>query len=142
VTYLLDANVLVALAVGTHVHHALANAWFDRRGRLAFATCPLTQLAFVRLLLNPKITASRLRSADVLHMLQEITALPNHSFWPADLGATEAWAGSPPPAGHGQVTDQYLIALAKRRGGKLATFDRAMAALPHAKGVVELITSH
>jgi predicted nucleic acid-binding protein len=32
-------------------------------------------------------------------------------------------------AGHRQVTDAYLVALAKHRGAKLATLDKALAAL-------------
>lgn len=37
---LLDANLLVALVVGDHIHHRAAEGWLaDQRG--AFATCPI-----------------------------------------------------------------------------------------------------
>ena len=45
--------------------------------------------------------------------------------------------------GHRQVTDTYLLGLAFRHGGKLATLDRGMNALlpDHAKnGVLEIVS--
>jgi hypothetical protein len=43
------------------------------------------------------------------------------------LGYTDVpWRGV---LGHRQVTDAYLAALARRNGGRLATFDRGLAAL-------------
>jgi len=44
--YLLDANVLIALATPEHSLNARAAAWF-RKGR-RFATCPITQGALFR----------------------------------------------------------------------------------------------
>ena len=40
--YLLDTNVLLALAWPNHVLHHEAVQWFGERGSAAFATCPLT----------------------------------------------------------------------------------------------------
>jgi hypothetical protein len=37
--YLLDANVLIALAWPQHVHPATAHKWFAKEGRRAWATC-------------------------------------------------------------------------------------------------------
>ncbi len=52
-TALLDVNVLVALADPRHVHHEAARQWFE--GEDAFATTPLTEVAFVRLMSHPLI---------------------------------------------------------------------------------------
>ena len=50
--YLLDANVLLALAWPNHQFHAAATRAMGRsRGR--WATCALTQLGFIRLSSNP-----------------------------------------------------------------------------------------
>jgi predicted nucleic acid-binding protein len=45
-TYLLDLNVLIALAWPSHVHHCLAQAWFKRHRHQGWATCPLTPTGF------------------------------------------------------------------------------------------------
>jgi uncharacterized protein len=40
--FLLDVNVLVALADPAHAQHDTAHDWFGAVGATAFATCPLT----------------------------------------------------------------------------------------------------
>jgi len=48
---------------------------------------------------------------------------PDHQFWPADL----RFADLVKPGqvfSHKQITDLYLLGLAIRNGGKLATLDR------------------
>jgi len=63
-------------------------------------------------------------------ILRRIAALPSHVFWPDDIEIASnehiAWErlGS-----HAQVTDAHLLALAIRRGGRLASFDRGLADL-------------
>lgn len=62
---------------------------------------------------------------------------PRHEFWADDIAYPEiAWRGV---LGHSQATDAYLAGLAKHHGGRLATFDRGLAAL-HAD-CAELIDS-
>jgi hypothetical protein len=53
--------------------------------------------------------------------------LPGHDFWPDDitLRDTERVARSR-LLDSSQVTDSYLLALAKAHGGKLATFDQRL----------------
>jgi len=50
----------------------------------------------------------------------------NHTFWPDDA----SYLALPERGlrGHKQVTDYYLVALAEKNGGKLATMDEALAA--------------
>ena len=50
---LLDVNVLVALFDPAHVHHEAAHAWFGTHRRQRWATCALTENAFVRVVSNP-----------------------------------------------------------------------------------------
>lgn len=120
--YLLDANVLIALATPEHSLNARAAAWF--RGGPKFATCPMTQGALVRFHLRVGVGASA-KSAKAL--LESISAMPRHEFWPADVSYAEMPARG--IVGHRQVTDAYLALLARRRGGILATLDEALAAL-------------
>ena len=66
---------------------------------------------------------------EALALLDRITALPGHKFWPADLNLTDAIGKLEPIMGHRQVTDAYLLALARARRGILATLDRGTLAL-------------
>jgi uncharacterized protein len=128
--YLLDVNVLVALTWPTHMHHAAARSWFDRTGRNGWATCPITQLGFVRVSSNPRAIRDAVRPPEAVAVLRRLTALPGHRFWPADLPTTTADTfAALSLVGHRQVTDAYLLALAREQDGKLATLDRGVASL-------------
>ena len=123
-------NLIIALAWPSHVHHQEAQAWFERKRRVGFRTCPLTQTGFVRISSNPRFTADAVSPADAVALLRQITGLPGHEFWPDALSLDEALRKTGTlMAGHQQVTDAYLTGLALSRGGVLATLDRGAAAL-------------
>ena len=125
--YLLDVNVLIALTWPTHVHHVAARAWFDRNAPAGWATCPITQLGFVRVSSNSRAIRDAVRPAEAIAMLGRLTALPGHRFWPDEVPV--AFAGpfeSLSLVGHRQVTDAYLLVLARHHGGRLATLDRSV----------------
>ena len=129
-TRLLDVNVLIALAWPNHVHHESAQRWFAESGRKAWATCPLTQLAFVRISSNPAIVPAAVSPRQAVRLMADVTAQPGHEFWPDALeltGVAEFSAAA--LVGHRQVTDAYLVALARSHGGRLATLDRGVADL-------------
>jgi toxin-antitoxin system PIN domain toxin len=129
VTLLLDAHVLIALLVDDHVHHEAAENWFvGQNGN--FATCPVTQGSLMRLLAREGQSAAAARA-----VLSETTANPRHEFWPDDVPYTDVPVQG--IVGHRQVTDAYLAQLARARGARLATFDRAVANLHD--DVVELV---
>ncbi|MGH3612119.1 MAG: TA system VapC family ribonuclease toxin [Pseudonocardia sp.] len=120
-TSLLDGNVLIALAIEEHVHHSAAERWFAGRDG-GFASCPITQGTLVRML----VRGGRSGDASVAALLRLISD-DRHEYWPDDLSYSEVrMAGV---AGHRQVTDAYLAELARAHGGRLATFDRGLAAL-------------
>jgi toxin-antitoxin system PIN domain toxin len=130
---LLDGNVLVALSDASHVHHEAARKWFVD-GDEPFATCPVTQGTLMRMLLRNGAVDHPAEAAEVLRRL---CAHPRHRFWPDQLSYTElSWERL---QGHRQVTDAYLAGLARMHQGRLATFDKGLAAL-HAD-VTELIAS-
>jgi uncharacterized protein len=121
VTVLLDANVLIALLVDDHVHHAAAENWFaSMTGN--FATCPVTQGSLMRLLIREGQPAAAARA-----VLSQTAASPRHEFWPDDVSYADVPVAG--IIGHRQVTDAYLAQLARARGARLATFDQAMAKL-------------
>jgi toxin-antitoxin system PIN domain toxin len=120
-----DANVLVALALAEHVDHEAARSWVGQVVR--FATCPMTETALVRLLLNPAVAVGAdgrpLRIDQALGAVRAISALPNAEFVPDTTSLTDARALTRHVTGHRQVTDTYLLNLAIAHGGVLATFD-------------------
>jgi toxin-antitoxin system PIN domain toxin len=120
VTHLLDGSVLIALSTSGHVHHASAMAWFSGLGG-SFATCPSTQGTLIRFLVRETMSPMR-----VMELLQAVVDLPNHVFWPDDAPYDRATLRG--VMGHRQVTDAYLAAQARRRGGRLATLDEGLAA--------------
>ena len=120
-TTLLDSNMLIALLVGNHVHHDAAETWMTAMdGR--FATCPVTQASLVRLLIRDGRSA-----VDARAVLTAAVVHDRHEFWADDIGYEDVPIGG--IIGHRQVTDAYLAQLTRVRNGRLATFDRALAAL-------------
>ena len=118
-TRLLDANVVIALTVRTHEHHDAAQTWL--RGVDQCLLCPVTEGALVRFALR-----SWGSGPDALQLLEAITAHPRVRWIGDDLSYREVdLAGL---RGHRQATDAYLVALARRHGAVLATFDSALAA--------------
>jgi toxin-antitoxin system PIN domain toxin len=120
--YLLDVNVLIALAWDDHAHHTRAHAWFAQLARESFATYNVTQSGFVRLSLNPSVVHCQMGIADVFEMLESFTKHPNHIF--CEDGALQmelpTWQRI---TGHTQVTDTNLLLIAHRNGRKFVTLD-------------------
>lgn len=117
--HLLDANVLIALSVEGHVHHRAAARWWTAPSD-PVATCPMTQGALLRLLVR-----EGLEGTQAVRVLHQFTSHPRHRFWPDSLGYETVDLGQ--VFGHGHFTDAYLVALARDRGGHLATFGRDLA---------------
>ena len=138
--FLLDANVLVALFWRSHMQFRAANRWFGENRQAGIRTCPITQAGFVRIVSHPRFSADHMTVAGAREALNSLLIQPEHEFWPDNLQLSEAVDLGGPVTGHQQITDTYLVALAIANGGRLATFDRGVLALPGAKGIVELIT--
>jgi uncharacterized protein len=130
VRYLLDANVLIALTDVDHTSYEIATAWFQNTGGL-FATCPVTQGALIRFIVRVKPVAG-LPGAKAL--LKEVVSVKGHEFWPDSLSFVQL--PDTGVTGYRQVTDAYLVALARHHKGRLATLDRALAAIHSAVAVL------
>lgn len=126
-TYLLDVNVLVALAWPNHVAHRAVRHWVSTHRGTPMASCPLTELGFVRVSMNPLVVGEQVSLPAALELLGRYKdGLLSH-FWPDDLPAS---ALAPlEVAGHRQVTAGYLLALAVAHGGTLVTLDTGIRAL-------------
>lgn len=118
-TFLLDANVLIALVVANHEHHTRAARWAGGVERIAL--CPIVEGALVRFLVR---TGETSRTAKTL--LNAMHDSARCEFWEDSVSYSAVDLGH--VTGHRQVTDSYLAALAESRGGLLATFDQGLAA--------------
>ena len=119
--FLADGNVLVALTVVDHVHHDAAIGWFERT-QPELATCPITEGTLLRFLVREGRSAP-----EAIAVLDAIRREDWHSFWTDALPYEAAHLAG--VIGHRQVTDAYLVALARHNGGRVATLDRGLAAL-------------
>ena len=127
---LLDINILTALLWPAHEHHEVAHRWFGARANAPWATCSLTQLGFVRIVSNPAFSRDALSPSEALALLGENLVHPRHEFWVGSLQVPPAVKGMEARLqGYRQLTDAYLLALAHRRKGVLATFDRGLRTL-------------
>ena len=125
---LLDVNVWVALFDDAHLRNAEALALFAQPG-LEIATCALTENGVLRVLNLPGYAR---RAPPGFPAVREKLALActdvDHEFWPCDISLRDEsvldWGRI---MGHNQVTDAYLLALAVRHLGALATFDHHVA---------------
>ena len=125
---LLDVNVLIALLWPPHEAHARAQRWFAQNARQGWATCAMTQAGFVRIVSNPIFSRRAVSPRDALDVLSGSLQHPAHHFWTEDIGITEALAHfGRRLLGHQQVTDAYLLGLAIRKKGRLATLDASIS---------------
>ena len=141
-TALLDLNILTALLWPAHEHHDAAHRWFAGRGSARWATCPLTQLGFVRIISNPAFSPDALSPGEAVALLGQNLTHADHDFWPDNLQMPEAMKPLESRLqGYRQVTDAYLVAVARRHKGVVATFDRGLRTLAGdtADGLVEIV---
>jgi toxin-antitoxin system PIN domain toxin len=125
---LLDVNFLVALFDADHVHHEIAHDWFADNRTAGWATCPLTENGLVRVLANPKYGSTVSAVPAIVERLEKFRASGHHRFWPDTVSLTEAELFNPALVrGHRQLSDVYLLGLARKNGGRLVTFDRTIS---------------
>jgi toxin-antitoxin system PIN domain toxin len=125
---LLDVNFLIALFDPDHVHHDLAHDWFaDNRAR-GWATCAVTENGFVRVLANPAYGSAVCRPADLVARLRQLSDIEGHQFWTDSVSLRDPALFDCSRVGYRQLTDVYLLGLAYKKGGALATFDRTIPA--------------
>ena len=125
--WLLDVNVLIALIDSAHTHHAIAYRWFEEHSGHPWATCPITENGFVRVLSDRKYLNFRVSSAQAVELLARLKRSTAHEWWPDDISLTDASLFQTEHLlGSKQITDAYLLGLASRRSGRLASFDRSL----------------
>jgi len=125
-----DVNLWLALAVPEHVHVGLAAQWWEEtEDQIAF--CRLTQLGFLRLLTTSAMMGGKpLASAEAWNVYHRFFEDDLVLFAAEPVGVerlfqeqTEGFSASPKI-----WADAWLLAFAQAAGGKLVTFDKALAA--------------
>lgn len=142
IRFLLDVNLLVAMHLPGDREYERVQHWFARIGSQSFATCAITQAGFVRVSSLLAIKDRPIDFSETSTSLRLLASLPGHFFWPMDLPYLEATAPFQPRMhGYRQITDAYLLGLARHHGGKLATLDRGIlhVAGPEFRDYVELV---
>jgi len=125
-SWLLDGNVLAALAIASHPHHERCRKWLADwlDGGNRFSTCPITEGTLIRLHTRYAEDASPAAGSEALRTLQRH---PAHEIWLDNFSYADVQLDH--LQGHKQITDAWLVDLARRRGGKLATLDVPLATL-------------
>jgi len=123
---LFDVNLLIAMLDADHVRNAFVQDWWEAESDKAWATCPLTQNGFVRIISQPRYR-NPVTAAFALDLLAKQLLETDQVFWPDDIAILDTelfdWDHI---LGPGQLTDVYLLALAVSHGGRLVTLDQTI----------------
>jgi len=138
---LLDVNVLLALAWPNHQFHAAATRRLES-SRDRWATCALTELGFIRLSSNPAAVPAAKTPAQAATLLAAMVKDPLHVYLkslsaPSDQESIQVFERI---LGTKQVTDSYLLRLARQHRAKLTTFDSKLSALARNEKEIEILT--
>ncbi len=123
---LLDVNVLIALLDAAHQHHRLAWDWLDANIEFGWASCPLTQNGYLRIVSQPGYpNPGTVREAAL--RLAAAAGTAHHEFWTDDLSLLDdRHFDGDRLLGPRHLTDHYLLGLAVARHGRLVSFDRGI----------------
>lgn len=103
-----------------------AHGWWAQNESNGWASCPLTQNGFLRILSQPSYRVS-VPLSEAFRRLSEVTERDHHKFWPDDVSLLDhKRIIRERVLGPKQLTDIYLLALAVKHDGRLVTFDRAI----------------
>ena len=126
---LLDINVIIALLDPDHTLHDKAHQWWAANRASGWASCPISENGVVRIMAHPAYSPqARFSPADLVGRLHTFASQTDHAFWPDDLSLRdEKIFASDRLLASRQLTNIYLLALAAKNSGRLATFDRGIS---------------
>ena len=125
---ILDVNVVIALLDPDHAFHERAHAWWAAHEQAGWASCPISENGVVRIVSHLSYSPStHFTAGELIARLRTFVEHTNHEFWPDEVSIRDAGAiVADRIHGGRQVTDLYLLALAVRHRGRLATFDQSI----------------
>ena len=118
--YLLDVNALVALGFVNHEFHDRVASWLHAQDLPTLATCSITELGFVRVLVQAPAYGFTIPQARTLLIRLKETSATRLRFMPDqhDVSHLPTWVRAAK-----QITDGHLSKLASANGAVLATLD-------------------
>ncbi len=120
---LYDVNALIALLDENHEKHEPVSDWFFANAGEGWASCPLTQNGFLRIVSQERYR-NRISLPDALGILRNGVSSPLHRFIADDISLLDdALVDTGRISGHGQLTDIYLLALAVAHDARFVTLD-------------------
>lgn len=139
-TYLLDVNVLIALAWPRHVHHIPATRWFTEAHTQGWATTPTTEAGFVRVSSNARVFPNGVSPGQAAALLADFSQVTGHVFWTDTIRIAEFTTKIREHV-HGSrfVTDAHLAFVALVNDGSFVTFDARAATLARQLGAQSLL---
>jgi hypothetical protein len=120
-TALLDVNILIALADTDHLNHELVTDWFFSVKSRSWATCPITENGMIRIL-SSKSYGYTQKIESVRKLLIRMRSMAGHQFWEDSISLCEVNRIKTLQDSK-STTDLYLLALAVKNKGQLATLD-------------------
>lgn len=124
---LLDINILLALFDSGHLFHGRALQWWSANKNEGWASCPLTENGYLRIISQASYPRA-VRLADAALHLRTWAVPPLHEFWPDDVSILDSgiieYTRLLSPK---KITDVYLLALAVKHGGRLVTLDTGIS---------------
>ena len=141
-SYLLDVNVLLALAWPNHVHHSAARTWFASAQASGWQTCGVTESGFIRVSSSVRVTPDARTPAEAALLLHRLCSLAGHEFVADTVSLADSFEllGEIAHASS-SVTDAHLILLAASTESTFVTFDRRAATVATGVGTASLLLS-
>lgn len=138
--FLLDVNALIALVDPNHVHHSVVADWFMEKCFDGWATCPITENGFIRILGHINYPDGPKSTEATRELLAVLCSQPGHQFWPDSISLTDSDQFSELPISK-NITDYYLLACAVASKAQLATLDKRIdpSAMKGGEGALCLI---
>ena len=133
---LYDVSALLALFDEQHRKHDPVFSWFTANAGEVWASCPLAQNGFLRVISQPSYLRPR-SLIEAYERLLDATSDVNHQFIADDISLLDdTLVRFSDVAGPGQLTDVYLLALAVAHDMRLVTLDKRIL-LPPVVGATE-----
>jgi len=120
--------VIIAIIDAQHVDHRRAKGWFESTDDLHWLSCPITQNGVIRILSNPRYSAS-ITLSRAMRSLRILLTRGQHQFVSDSISILDPdIVDSNHLLSHNQTTDTCLLALAAAHNASLATFDKRLVA--------------
>jgi uncharacterized protein len=126
-TAVCDVNTLLALCYQGHIHHTQAVAWFDQQDDLSVILCRMTQLGLLRLLTNPAVMRTDVRTLEQAWGVYDLLISDGRIEFenePADVDSHLRRLSNFEQVSPKLWQDAYLAAFASAGNHSMVTFDQ------------------